>query len=193
MESEDETESEGGTGSGSGVEFEEAGSSDDADEEGHEDAQEEHERDVDVSAVGNKRKRSAKTMHPIEAKRSKPSTSRRKVQRVAQSKSFSSHLVRSVLSPAELPVDPYQRAMRLLHVGATPESLPCREEEFVDVLSKVEEGVDSGGGGCLCKGHQRTLIRELITVQILRVYLGQERQRRCMRWSKNSSERPRMG
>lgn len=39
----------------------------------------------------------------------------------------------------------------MLHVGATPESLPCREEEFVDVLSKVEEGVESGGGGCLCK------------------------------------------
>ena len=48
-------------------------------------------------------------------------------------------------------MDPYQRALRLLHVGATPESLPCREEEFVDVLSKVEEGVESGGGGCLCK------------------------------------------
>lgn len=39
----------------------------------------------------------------------------------------------------------------MLHVSATPESLPCREEEFVDVLSKVEEGVESGGGGCLCK------------------------------------------
>ncbi|WWC71564.1 uncharacterized protein I206_105522 [Kwoniella pini CBS 10737] len=48
-----------------------------------------------------------------------------------------------------LPIDPYERALRLLHVGSTPESLPCREEEFIDVLSKVEEGVESGGGGCL--------------------------------------------
>lgn len=55
------------------------------------------------------------------------------------------------LDPATLPVDPYERALRLLHVGATPESLPCREEEFVDVLSRVEEGVESGGGGCLCE------------------------------------------
>jgi origin recognition complex subunit 1 len=50
-----------------------------------------------------------------------------------------------------LPADPYERALRLLHVGATPESLPCREEEFVDVLARVEEGIESGGGGCLCE------------------------------------------
>lgn len=52
-----------------------------------------------------------------------------------------------------LPADPYERALRLLHVGATPESLPCREDEFVDVLSRVEEGVESGGGGCLCESN----------------------------------------
>ena len=61
----------------------------------------------------------------------------------------SSRLPAQVPSLQDLPADPYQRAMRLLHVGATPESLPCREEEFIDVLSRVEEGVESGGGGCL--------------------------------------------
>jgi origin recognition complex subunit 1 len=66
-------------------------------------------------------------------------------------KSSTSHLPLSILSPDQLPRDPYERALRLLHVGATPESLPCREEEFVDVLSRVEEGVETGGGGCLCR------------------------------------------
>lgn len=61
------------------------------------------------------------------------------------------HIPSSVPNLDDLPVDPYQRALRLLHVGATPESLPCREEEFVEVLSKVEEGVEWGGGGCLCE------------------------------------------
>ena len=56
----------------------------------------------------------------------------------------------ATIAPEDLPTDPYQRALRLLHVGATPDSLPCREEEFVDVLSRVEEGVEGGGGGCLC-------------------------------------------
>ena len=76
---------------------------------------------------------------------------RPKGKRLPHPKSSSSHLPADMLSPEQLPTDPYQRALRLLHVGATPESLPCREEEFVDVLSKVEEGVESGGGGCLCK------------------------------------------
>ncbi|KAK8854793.1 hypothetical protein IAR55_003532 [Kwoniella newhampshirensis] len=72
-----------------------------------------------------------------------------KGKRLPHPKSSTSNLPSSILAPEQLPIDPYERALRLLHVGATPESLPCREEEFVDVLSKVEEGVESGGGGCL--------------------------------------------
>lgn len=76
--------------------------------------------------------------------------------RTAHPKSSTSHLPTTIL-PEDLPTDPYQRALRLLHVGATPESLPCREEEFVDVLGRVEEGVESGGGGCLCEPSLPTL------------------------------------
>ena len=63
----------------------------------------------------------------------------------------SSHLPSSVPAIENLPTEPYERALRLLHVGATPESLPRREEEFGDVLTRVEEGVETGGGGCLCQ------------------------------------------
>lgn len=55
------------------------------------------------------------------------------------------------IDPLLLPTDPYERALHLLHVGATPDSLPCREDEFLEVLTKVEEGIEDGGGGCLCK------------------------------------------
>ena len=75
----------------------------------------------------------------------------RKGKKLPHPKSSTSRLPISVPEADQLPVDPYQRALKLLHVGATPETLPCREEEFVDVLSKVEEGVESGGGGCLCE------------------------------------------
>lgn len=79
----------------------------------------------------------------------KESTRRR---RAPHAKASSSHLPGTV--PIEdLPADPYERALRLLHVGATPESLPCREEEFVDVLARLEEGIESGGGGCLCESY----------------------------------------
>lgn len=55
------------------------------------------------------------------------------------------------IDPLLLPRDPYERALHLLHVGATPDSLPCREDEFLEVLMKVEEGIEDGGGGCLCE------------------------------------------
>lgn len=55
------------------------------------------------------------------------------------------------IDPLLLPTDPYERALHLLHVGATPDSLPCREDEFLEVLMKVEEGIEDGGGGCLCE------------------------------------------
>lgn len=50
----------------------------------------------------------------------------------------------------QLPEDPFQRALHLLHVGATPETLPCREEQFAEVLVKVEGVIEGGGGGCVC-------------------------------------------
>lgn len=110
----------------------------------------------DQEGVGSKRKRKSKTV-TIKSKRSKTSARSEKVaktgksKRLAHPKSSTSHLPLSVLLPDQLPKDPYERALRLLHVGATPESLPCREEEYVDVLSRVEEGVEGGGGGCLCE------------------------------------------
>jgi hypothetical protein len=51
----------------------------------------------------------------------------------------------------DLPLDPYARALHLLHVGATPESLPGREEEYADVLVKIEGVIEGGGGGCVCE------------------------------------------
>ena len=87
------------------------------------------------------------------AKTTKQQVIKGKAKRLPHPKSSSSFLPLSVPSLEDLPTNPYERALRLLHVGATPESLPCREEEFVDVLSRVEEGVETGGGGCLCMLH----------------------------------------
>lgn len=133
--------------SDSGRSGSEAGAGSDTDDTGSE-----GEAEVDGVAGSTKRKRKTGT-----AGRKKPAKKAKiakapakKTKKVPHPKSSTSYLPLSVLSPAELPTDPYERALRLLHVGATPESLPCREEEFVDVLSKVEEGVETGGGGCLC-------------------------------------------
>lgn len=41
------------------------------------------------------------------------------------------------------------RAKKLLHVGATPERLPCREDQYEEVVDYVEEAVQSGTGKCV--------------------------------------------
>jgi len=45
--------------------------------------------------------------------------------------------------------NPLVEAQARLHVSAVPDSLPCREEEFAEVLSYVEGKLEEGTGGCI--------------------------------------------
>lgn len=118
--------------------------------------------DEDEDDRPKRKRRATKAAAAPRAKRAKTAPQKRKRKpaveakeptrrrRAPHAKASASHLPPTVEIDT-LPTDPYERALRLLHVGATPESLPCREEEFVDVLSRVEEGIEGGGGGCLCE------------------------------------------
>ncbi|KAJ7286127.1 hypothetical protein C8J57DRAFT_1286799 [Mycena rebaudengoi] len=61
-------------------------------------------------------------------------------------------------STADLPKDPWLRAMHVLHVGSRPDALPCRETEFDNVLDAVSNILEEGSGGCVCAhlGRPRT-------------------------------------
>ena len=50
-----------------------------------------------------------------------------------------------------LPEDPWLRAMHTLHVGARPDDLPCRGDEYSKTLRSVLELVEGGSSGCVCK------------------------------------------
>lgn len=63
----------------------------------------------------------------------------------------SSHLATDHVRFENLPPDPYLRAMRLLHVGSRPDALPCREDEYMEVMSAVLSLLEEGSGGCVCK------------------------------------------
>lgn len=120
-------------------------------EEDDEDVHMEMDEEVETTTP-RKRKIKEKT---IKKRRTAPATTKvptKRSKKASHPKASTSNLP-ATIAPEDLPTDPYQRALRLLHVGATPDSLPCREEEFVDVLSRVEEGVEGGGGGCLCEFH----------------------------------------
>ncbi|CDS13846.1 hypothetical protein LRAMOSA06020 [Lichtheimia ramosa] len=43
----------------------------------------------------------------------------------------------------------YEIARERLHVSAVPDSLPCREDEFADIMGFVEGAVESGTGTCI--------------------------------------------
>ncbi|WVW85627.1 hypothetical protein I302_107665 [Kwoniella bestiolae CBS 10118] len=147
-DTDEEDEEESGDDEGSEVEGETVEG--ESDEEEEDEAEEEEEEE---GFIPGKRKRSRPgVLKP----RKKQKKNKRKIMNLPRRKTkphpkslTKNNLPSSIESLENLPVDPYERALRLLHVGSTPESLPCREEEFLDVLGKVEDGVESGGGGCL--------------------------------------------
>jgi origin recognition complex subunit 1 len=112
-----------------------------------EDVDMEEEEEVETTTPRKRRITKEKT---VKKRRTAPKAPVKRGKKASHPKASTSNLP-ATIAPEDLPTDPYQRALRLLHVGATPDSLPCREEEFVDVLSRVEEGVEGGGGGCLCE------------------------------------------
>lgn len=187
---------------------------DDVDSEEEADIGEEEDEDEDTGVVAGT---PSKKRKPVTKTKSKPTTPRKRQKtttatpsksaskaktttkgtkkKVPHPKSSTSNLPATIL-PENLPTNPYERALRLLHVGATPDSLPCREEEFVDVLSRVEEGVEGGGGGCLCRSTLHTCAGErgvLKLGQISLVYLVQARQRLFTPSSRSSNEKQKMG
>ncbi|XP_031563654.1 origin recognition complex subunit 1-like isoform X2 [Actinia tenebrosa] len=51
--------------------------------------------------------------------------------------------------PCKTPRTPLQEARTRLHVSAVPSSLPCRDDEFEDILSFVQGKLVEGSGGCM--------------------------------------------
>lgn len=46
--------------------------------------------------------------------------------------------------------DPFERARAALHVGCTPDYLPCRDEEYAEIEAYLEDAIDEGVGSCIC-------------------------------------------
>ena len=44
----------------------------------------------------------------------------------------------------------YELARKRLHVSAVPDSLPCRENEFTDIMGYLESAIEEGTGTCIC-------------------------------------------
>jgi hypothetical protein len=46
---------------------------------------------------------------------------------------------------------PFEKARAALHVGCTPDYLPCRDGEYAEVEAYLEDAIDEGVGSCICE------------------------------------------
>lgn len=134
-----------------------------------------------------RKRRKNETSEPVTPRRSRKrnieSTATPRTKKKDRTRSTAMQTITQEIDPLLLPSDPYERALHLLHVGATPDSLPCREDEFLEVLMKVEEGIEDGGGGCLCE----QILSLFRTVTDL--YLFSRHRRRTWNWEDGDGSR----
>ncbi|BGO89446.1 hypothetical protein NBRC10512_006633 [Rhodotorula toruloides] len=111
-------------------------------------------RERQASAASSSRKTAATRL-----KRTRPATSaatgraakRRKFASSGKTSSDSAHnALPPLLQSAHLAsLTPFERAKALLHVSATPESLPCREDQREQIRQFIGDAVLGRSGGCL--------------------------------------------
>lgn len=77
---------------------------------------------------------------------------------------------------------PFERARAALHVGCTPDYLPCRDEEYAEIEAYLEDAIDEGVGSCICTPEwplRRSAADELLQTSLACQVL--ERRRPCDR------------
>ena len=68
-----------------------------------------------------------------------------------------------------------EEAQRRLHVGAVPDSLPCRDGEFTEIYVFTESNIRCGTGGCMYisgvpgMSSEISIIIRIISLSIFRI------------------------
>jgi hypothetical protein len=145
QESEAEIESQSDDEDSELEEVPEESSSEDDDEE-EEDYEESEEKPKSKYLASVKRRPTKRPL--LSTPRSKPiTTSNRVIHRVNQALPVMP--LRRVNMRDESIMTPYALARERLHVSAVPESLPCREDEFLNILGYVESAIQEATGTCV--------------------------------------------
>ncbi|KAI9319800.1 P-loop containing nucleoside triphosphate hydrolase protein [Dichotomocladium elegans] len=93
-------------------------------------------------------KRMAWKTQPPSAKRRKPAIAAPRTIRRANSFNTVNALQRRAQERSAAKT-PYELARERLHVSAVPDSLPCREDEFADIMGFLEGAIEAGTGTCI--------------------------------------------
>ncbi|KAG0173990.1 Origin recognition complex, subunit 1 [Apophysomyces sp. BC1034] len=92
-------------------------------------------------------RRTARPAPPTKAVSKKPSISSRSVHRVNIHQPIIP--LRRMQQERTTAASPYELARERLHVSAVPESLPCREDEFTEIMGYLESAIEEGTGMCV--------------------------------------------
>ena len=94
-------------------------------------------------------KRANRKTKGTKASFSKKDTSKKASKTPIKSKTILTPSIASRSAPRIMPKSPLEFARQRLHVSAVPDSLPCREQEFQDIYSFVEDRLQEDTGGCM--------------------------------------------
>ncbi|GAA6023834.1 hypothetical protein JCM10207_005390 [Rhodosporidiobolus poonsookiae] len=115
--------------------------------------------DRQLPTPSSSRSRKSTTSTPTKRKRGRPAASSAGTARAAKRRRFASSAQTGSSSHNPLPpllssthlasLTPFERAKALLHVSATPEALPCREEQRERIRQFLGDNILGRTGGCL--------------------------------------------
>jgi len=92
-------------------------------------------------------KKSRKQDNPRTPKKPSTATSTPRVARTKQPLQITPLNLRTL--PSSQLDSPHKLAQAKLHVSAVPTSLPCREEEYNQILDYLEGAIEEGTGACI--------------------------------------------
>lgn len=98
------------------------------------------------------RKTARAVIEPLVYDSPKTPTSRKPTRKLmsASAKAARSLTLEARGTPRSAPTTPFEKARQSLHVAAVPKALPCREKEFEDIESYIEDAILDGSGSCVC-------------------------------------------
>merc|ERR1719204_2446799 len=107
--------------------------------------------DEDLDDLESSGKKKKVMVRKSKAKKSKGAAKDKPARKAAVSKAKRVMTPRVPSRQVPLPdvVSPLQEAQLRLHVGAVPDSLPCREDEFAEIFTFTEGKIQEGIGGCM--------------------------------------------
>ncbi|KAF9910509.1 Origin recognition complex, subunit 1 [Linnemannia zychae] len=122
--------------------------SSDSESDQNAESEEESEEESDESSKPVSKKRQPKKQAKAAAPKKRPAKATTKAPSRSKSLIVKTPTTQRAIS-ATAPKTDFEHARNRLHVKAVPDSLPCREDEFMEIQEHLESAIEDGTGSCI--------------------------------------------